>query len=243
MNDETGLVRRIDRLTGAWADDVEVAVSDFILEQMQDYPHAPDLVRIHNGVDVETYAPGPERGPGAPFTVGFVGRLIEGKGVDHLLRALAVSDARLLVAGDGSDRSRLVALARELKLQDRVQFLGTVDDVNSFWTDCDIAVVPTAELSEAFSMVTLEAMACGKPVLAASSGAIPELVLDGKTGILVAGGDATAIAEALGRYEREPELRRRHGGAARERAVEHFRIEKTAASYLELFTTRARDRR
>ncbi len=239
MNDETGPVRRIDRRSGAWADDVEVAVSDFILERMHAYPHARELVRIHNGVDTEIYAPGPEAGSGA-FTVGFVGRLIEGKGVDHLIRAVArTAEARLRIAGDGPDRARLVALAQELGLDDRVEFLGTVTDIPAFWHGSDVAAVPTAELQEAFSMVTLEAMACGKPVIATRSGAIPELVVDGETGTLVERGNVAAISEALAAYAESLDLRRRHGAAARSRAVERFRIERTAAAYLELFTAPA----
>jgi glycosyltransferase involved in cell wall biosynthesis len=176
-----------------------------------------------------------------------MGRLVAGKGADHLIRAVARARARLpvrlAIAGAGPDRPNLVALADELDVAEHVDFLGVVDDVPAFWAACDIAVIPTAELDEAFSMVTLEAMACGKAIVATRSGAIPELVLDGATGTLVGRSEVAALAEAILAYAVDPELRRAHGAAARIRAVERFHIEASARAYLELFSTLAKSRR
>ena len=109
----------------------------------------------------------------------------------------------------------------------------------AFWQGCDIAAIPS-QAQESFSMVTLEAMSCGKAIVASRAGAIPELVLDGQTGTLVAPGDAAALAHALVRYAEQPRLRGAHGLAARARAVERFHIEDCARAYLELFDELAR---
>lgn len=234
------LLRRGSRLGGAWATNAEVAVSDFMLDRMRQQSHARRSLRIYNGIDPDTYlqiAEKPaDRGPN--LVVGFVGRLIHGKGTDHLVRALARASrqipARLLIAGDGPERSPLELLVRELSIDAQVEFLGVVEDLTAFWQKCDVAVVPSENL-ESFSMATLEAMACGKPIVATRSGAIPELVVDGITGTLVTPGNIEDLAQALFAYTEQPELRREHGAAARARAVERFHINACAQAYLDLF--------
>jgi len=89
---------------------------------------------------------------------------------------------------------------------------------------------------------TLEAMSCGKPIVASRDGAIPELIVDGTTGTLVPPGDVGALAKALALYAEHPELRYRHGLAARARAVERFHIEDCARAYLNLFAELATKR-
>ena len=212
---------------------MEVAVSDFMLEKMRGYPHARRLVRIYNGIDPGRHPPsaeaqGDRRDVG--LTVGFMGRLIPGKGADHLVHALARARSRLtprlLIAGDGPERSRLASLARELGVESDVDFLGVVDDVPAFWQQCDVAAVPAAELAEAFSMVTLEAMIAGKATVATRNGAIPELMIDGETGTLVAPGDIGGLAEALVAYAENPALRgtRHCRQGASGRALSHRRL-------------------
>jgi glycosyltransferase involved in cell wall biosynthesis len=235
------LLRRIGRISGAWAVDAEVAVSDFMLEQMCRHAHARRVVRIHNGIDPDKYSQMavPPRNHGDGLVIGFVGRLVQGKGADHLIRALAdlrsQLPVKLLIAGDGPERLRLASLAQTLGVGSEIVFLGVVDDPHAFWQRCDIAAVPSAELAESFSMVTLEAMISGKPIVAARSGAIPELVVNGETGTLVLPGNADALAKALLTYAEQPELRQSHGLAARQRAIEHFHIEDCARAYLNLF--------
>ncbi len=91
-------------------------------------------------------------------------------------------------------------------------------------------------------MTTLEAMACGKPIVATRNGAIPELMTDGVTGTLVAPGDIAALAKALAVYAESPNLRSAHGTAARARAIAQFNIEDCARAYLDLFDELAKDR-
>ena len=242
------MLRQLGRLTGAWAGDFEVAVSDFMLGEMRRHPHARSSRRIYNGVDPEVYRLAMESPPRSEpgLTVGFAGRLVAGKGADHLIAAIHASSseisATLLIAGDGPERARLEAQARDLGVVDRVRFLGVVSDIPVFWQQCDIAAVPSDKWVESFSMVTLEAMSCARPIVATGEGAIPELVIDGTTGTLVAPGDIDGLARGLVMYAQSPELRARHGLAARERAVERFHIERCAQSYIDLFDELAGER-
>jgi glycosyltransferase involved in cell wall biosynthesis len=234
-------LREVGRVAGAWADDAEVAVSDFMLEQMRRHAHARSTKRIYNGIDPDVYrqAASPRPDDGGELVVGFAGRLVAGKGADHLIRAIHLASGRipvvLLIAGDGPERSRLASLADELGVGSQVRFVGVVEDMSAFWRRCDIAAVPSHTWVESFSMVTLEAMSCGKAIVASRGGAIPELVLDGTTGTLVEPGDVEALADALALYAAHPELRREHGLAARTRAMERFHIEDCARAYIELF--------
>jgi glycosyltransferase involved in cell wall biosynthesis len=236
------LLELTNYLSGAWADNAEVTVSDFMLNHTRQHPHTPCLRRIYNGIDPDRYAPDadPKRDRGADIVVGFAGRLIPGKGADHLIRALALVNreisAKLLIAGDGPERMRLSSLARALGIESKVDFVGIVDDLPSFWQGCDVAATPSDTFTESFSMVTLEAMTCGKPVVASRNGAIPELMVDGVTGTLVECGNVNALARALIDYSAQPATRRAHGSAARTRAIECFHIDACARAYLDLFS-------
>jgi glycosyltransferase involved in cell wall biosynthesis len=208
---------------------------------MRQYSHTGRLLRIYNGIDPGRFHPA--EGRLNPHTqslvVGFAGRLVPGKGADHLIRAFAQASeevsVELLIAGDGPDRSALEVLAKTLRGASRVRFLGVVDDTPAFWRSCDVAAVASDEFVESFSMTTLEAMASGKAIVATRNGAIPELVVDGVTGTLVPPGNVDALARAIVVYAQRPGLRRAHGEAARSRAIDRFHIEDCARAYLDLF--------
>lgn len=242
-------VDRIVRALGAWADDGEVAVSDLVLERMRREPHASHLRRIHNGVDPDMFAPGPgseDAADSAAVVLGCVGRMVPGKGLDFLIRAVmrvpAEIEVKLLVAGDGPERERLAALARSVGAGEHVEFLGLIGDVQEFWRRCDVAVVPSERFIESFCLSALEAAACGKPLIATRQGALPELVRDGVTGTLVAPGDIAALSEAITTYALAPTLRHDHGVAGRAWTVERFGIDRCARAYLELFDDLGRAR-
>lgn len=233
-------LRRLFRLGAAWSDDAEVAVSDFMLARMREQPHARRVCRIPNGIDLAT--PAPSLVPcntGRPFLVGFAGRLVPGKGADHLISAFAQVrerlPAKLLFAGDGPERARLDGLARDAGLAADIEFLGVVEDVGALWSRCDVAVFPSQTLPESFGLAALEAMSSCKPVVATSVGALSELVVDGATGTIVQPGDTAGLAAALVAYGKDPGLRHRHGSAARQRSIERFSIESCARAYISLF--------
>jgi glycosyltransferase involved in cell wall biosynthesis len=236
--------RQIERRAGAWARDADVAVSDSALDGLRRSPHASVTLRIHNGVDVQRFTnahakslPLSERA-----TVGFVGRLVDGKGAGELLQAVSRPElrdrVRVKIAGYGPAARTLEKLARDLGISNIVEFEGAVEDVPSFWNVCDIAAVPSTG-TEGFSMSTVEAMAAGMPVVASGVGAIPE-VLGAECGRLVPPGDVIALAEAIRAFADNPELRAVHGERARRRAEHAFNLAEAARQYLALFNEVAR---
>jgi glycosyltransferase involved in cell wall biosynthesis len=152
---------------------------------------------IRNGIDLAPFAgePSPRAG-----RIVFVGRLRRPKRVDLALEALrqvrtAVPEATLDVVGDGPLRGELEALAGRLGLRDHVRFLGARNDLPQLLRDAQCLVL--ASDYEGCPLSVLEAMAAGVPVVATSVGGIPELVVEGETGILAPPGDAEALAAAL----------------------------------------------
>ena len=237
------ILRWLARASGAWADDIEVAVSDFILGCLRRQPHGSEVRRIYNGINPVHYLS--EDGhvggdtSGDDCVIAFAGRLVHGKGPDYLIEAVAeMSSTRkvvLRIAGDGPERPRLESLARRLGISRRVQFVGLKQNMPAVWHGCDIAVVPSAEFIEACPMTPLEAMASGKPVIATRNGGLPELVVDGETGILVSPGDKHSLIKALDRYAGDKQLRITHGTTGRARVIEKFHIDRCARAYLDLF--------
>jgi glycosyltransferase involved in cell wall biosynthesis len=238
------VVRTLGRALGALADDVEIAVSDFVLANMAEHPHARMMRRIYNGIDASQYQAAQDITRKDVCSIAFAGRLVHGKGTDYMLRAVAcIQPSRplmLSIAGEGPERERLEALSTMLGIESSVRFLGLVDDMPGFWREADIAVVPSAEFIEACPMTPLEAMAAGRPVVATKNGGLPELVIDGKTGMLVPPCDVESLAAALDAYIADEELRLSHGRAAKAHVVENFDIDRSARSYLDVFADLAR---
>jgi phosphatidylinositol alpha-1,6-mannosyltransferase len=149
------------------------------------------------------------------------------KGVDTTLRALAevaltMTDIQYVVVGDGSDLGRHRELANELGIADRVEFTGSVSyaQLRAYYHDCDAFVLPSA--SEGFGFVFLEAMHYAKPIIAANSGATPEVVRDRETGLLVEYGNVAQLANAITSLFRDDNLRQRLGAAGKIRLHENF---------------------
>jgi glycosyltransferase involved in cell wall biosynthesis len=157
-------------------------------------------------------------------------RLIAGKGHDQAIAALAralpnAPRLRLLIAGDGPEREAVEARARDLP-GGIVNVLGFVDDVRPAIAAADVLVFPTQpELGEGFGLAALEAMAAGRPVVATDVGALPEVVADGVTGVVVPPGEPAALAVAFERLAGDPSERLRLGAAGRERAESAFGVE------------------
>ena len=231
--------RRVDMMTGRGVSDVLIAPSDFMLQRLRRVSRAPRYARIYPGLWLDRFMPGPATS-GEPdvLTVGCAARLIEGKGVDVLLKAVARASRStpmaLQIAGDGPMKSELVQLARDMGLERATRFWGSVSDMPAFWRSCDIAVVPSSTWVESFGMVAAEAMACGKPVLASRQGGLPELVMEGSTGYLFEPGNHAELADLLARYAEDPALRGDHGRAAMEHSRDRFDISRSARELEEL---------
>jgi glycosyltransferase involved in cell wall biosynthesis len=148
-----------------------------------------------------------------------VAHLYPRKGVDTLLRAFARvrQDAVLRIVGIGPEKSRLEHLARSVAVDDRVHFLGQLSfrDLLSEYRNATVFALPTAQ--EGFGIVFLEAMASSLPIVAGRAGAVPEVVEEGVTALLVEPGDEAALAESLARLLEEPETRLAMGVAGAER--------------------------
>jgi glycosyltransferase involved in cell wall biosynthesis len=232
------LVRFATRQCGAWAADVEVAVSDFMLRELLRHRHARQVVRIHNGVDLTELAPR-GTGPRDAFTLGWAGRMVWGKGLPDLLQAAAILARRMPVevrlAGDGPNRAAVAELASRLKITDAVVFAGEVLDMAAFWSECDAAVFPTNGLLESFGLAAVEAMACGLPVVASRAGGFTEVVKAGTTGTLVDPGDVAGLVTALTVYALDPQLRIDHGRNARRECETRFDLANAARRYRALF--------
>jgi glycosyltransferase involved in cell wall biosynthesis len=165
-----------------------------------------------------------------PFMLGALARLDPAKGIDILLQAMVdMPGAVALVAGDGVERERLVRLAADLGVSERVQFLGWAQSPCDILTKVHVLVVPSR--SETMTLAVLEAMHAGLPVVVADVGSLREAVLDGETGLVVPPEDPQALAQACRQLGADPGLRARLGTAARERARREYTVAIMAARY------------
>ncbi|MEO5797957.1 MAG: glycosyltransferase family 4 protein [Gemmatimonadales bacterium] len=179
---------------------------------------------VYPGVDAVHYCPEPETQRFDPPTFVYLGRLKRYKSVEVLIEALAIArrergDLRVEIAGNGEDRPRLEALARERGLDDAVRFLGFVDEPTklSLLRRAVANVFPSPK--EGWGITVMEAAACGTPSLASDSPGLRDSVRDGVTGMLVPHGDATALAQGMLRLAGDPALVERLGQSARVHAL------------------------
>jgi glycosyltransferase involved in cell wall biosynthesis len=168
--------------------------------------------------------------------VGMFGRLSAWKGQDVFLRALAqLPEVRGLIvggalSGDRDYESGLHALARELGVEDRVSFLGHVDDPMTLMAACDI-VAHCSTSPEPWGRVIVEAMFAGTPVIASNAGGVLEFVIPEETGQLTPLRDHAALAEAMRRYLANPQWSRRIADTARARATAHYTSAATLSGF------------
>ncbi|HET6249238.1 MAG TPA: glycosyltransferase family 4 protein [Tepidisphaeraceae bacterium] len=194
---------------------------------------------VHCGVDPKQFAPVQHTGSGRRLL--FVGRLAGVKGLPVLLDAIAqLSQERydliLNVAGDGPDRAAIESRAADLKLSDRVRFLGyqSQSQVRELLAQTDVFAM--ASFAEGVPVVLMEAMAAGVPVVAPQIAGIPELVENNVSGFLVPPGDAAALAERIGALLKDADLRRRFGTAGRAKVEAEFNIQTEAGRLVRILT-------
>lgn len=179
---------------------------------------------VWNGIPIR-----PLRPPlSSPPTVVFAGRLVWEKGADVLVQAFAkvmsqISEARLLIVGDGPERDRLQRLIAELGLLPSVSLLGQLShpEMERHFTTAWVQVIPS-RWAEPFGLVAVDAMMRGTAVVASDSGGLTEIVQNCNTGFLVPPGNANALAEALLHLLQNRELAEQMGRVGRKRALAHF---------------------
>jgi glycosyltransferase involved in cell wall biosynthesis len=190
-----------------------------------------DVMRC--GVSLPIRDPVPEWEARSVYRLGTLGRLVEKKGIDVLVEAVALLGDRpyrveLTIAGDGPLRSQLENLAKNLDLEDRVRFEGNLDHrhVPDWMHRLDAFVLaskPDANGDmDGIPVVLMEAMSQSIPVVSTRLSGIPELVLDGETGLLAEPGDAPGLADQIDRLLSDPGLRRRLAMRAQEHVLSEF---------------------
>ncbi len=203
----------------------------------------PGKIRVvPNGIDTTRFQEENEAGavrqslgiPANAPVIGTVGRLSEVKRQDLLIRAFQqvrarLADAHLLLVGDGPWLGRLRELVAGLGLADSVHFAGYQAQPAPYLQAMDLFALTSQ--SEGMPLAVLEAWAAGLPVVATRVGGLPELVDDGRTGILVAFGDDAALARALGDLLADPATARRLGAAGRDRVEARYSLRRMADEY------------
>jgi glycosyltransferase involved in cell wall biosynthesis len=234
--------------------DTFICASDLIRSMlMHDGVPADRAVTVHEGIDLAHVDAAPPLQvheelwlPHHAPVVGNVAALVPHKGQRHLIEAAAlvvreVPDARFVIAGEGELRPALERQIRERHLEKHVFLTGFRPDVLSFHKSFDLFVM--SSVTEGLGTSLLDAMACSKAVVATSAGGIPEIVVDGVTGLLVPPRDDRALAAGVVRLLQDPDLRRRMGDAGRARVVDAFSADRmvrdTVAVYEALLAERS----
>jgi glycosyltransferase involved in cell wall biosynthesis len=202
-------------------------------------------VTVHEGIDLGRVEAAPPANlheelwlPHHAPIVGNVAALVPHKGQRHLVEAAAivvrqVPDARFVIAGEGELREALERQVREHHLEKHVFLAGFRPDVLSVHKAFDIFVM--SSVTEGLGTSVLDAMAAGKPVVGTTAGGIPESVVDGETGLLVAPRDPQGLASAIVRLLNDEALRRRMGAAGLARAREKFSAERMVQETLRVY--------
>jgi len=195
---------------------------------------------VYNGIDTEVFKDY-DGLPKKSNSLIFVGNTEDRKkGIIYLLQAIKILEnecqVKLTIIDGGAPEAQYVpALMQQINLNGRVTFARRLsgDDLVKWYSAADIAVVPS--MFEGFGFPAAEAMACEVPVIAFAAGALPELVADGETGILVPPADVPKLAAAIKRLVEDKELRLRMAKAARKRVQQKFNWQQAAKQILEVY--------
>ena len=202
-------------------------------------------VTVHEGIDLAHVAAAPAADLHADLwlphhapIVGNVAALVPHKGQRHLVEAAAivvtqVPDARFVIAGEGELRAQLERQIKERHLEKHVFLAGFRPDILSVHKAFDVFVM--SSLTEGLGTSLLDAMACGKPIVATTAGGMPEVVADGDTGLLVPPRDDQALAAAIVRLLKDPASRAAMGAAGERRVRELFSSERMVQDTLQVY--------
>lgn len=200
---------------------------------------------IYHGVSLQDFEPGRRKGNDLPMILS-VAQFREKKGLSFLIEACRILKGngqgfKCCIVGDGAQRGYLEGLIEKYSLQDVVSLEGIVfqEKLGDYYRRADIFALPSVVASDGdrdgIPVTLIEVMAAGCPVVSTFVSGIPELVEDGRTGLLVPPGDAAALAKALLTLLRDECLRRQMGQASRDKVVRQFDIEDSTAQVAGLF--------
>jgi glycosyltransferase involved in cell wall biosynthesis len=210
--------------------DTIIFVSKLAYDEFMSSKPAVDTSRmtvIHNSI----IAPEPTaKAESDTVTLLFTGRIVPEKGLETLIRALAKTNAkniRLNICGTGNPNhiTQLRRIASDLDVTERINWLGHVDDIWAEINRADIGIMPST-WREPFGLSLIEYMSQGLAVITTSNGAQPEIVTDGKDGLLVPAADVDALAKAIDKVANDKDLRKSLGSAARDTYLNRFGYEK-----------------
>lgn len=186
------------------------------------------------GVDMELFSPSKRnRDEDGRFVIGIVKLIEDLYGIDYLLRAAAIVHTEnpeipleVRICGYGSKEEEYQQLAKQLGIGDLTVFTGRIPQTEAAveWANMDVAVIPSVH-HESFGVAAVEAQACETPVIVSDVGGLTEVTEPGKTSIVVPTKDEHAIADALVRLFRDPDLREKMGKAGRQRVLEKYEID------------------
>ena len=225
-----------------------IAISNFIKEQLMNGGVRENKIVVrHLGIDTNRFKPDPNAGVLlrkkygiAPdelilSTVQYLRPIKNPQTIVEACGVLAKRNVRahLFVAGDGEMLEELQALSRELGIEDRTHWLGLVPDPTNLLQASDLFILST--VGEAFGLVLAESMACGVPVVGSESGGIPEVVVNGETGLLVPPLKPELFADAIEQLGKDKEMRSRLSSQGIERVREQFSMEKTVNATIGIY--------
>jgi L-malate glycosyltransferase len=223
-----------------------ICASDCIRQMLLAKGVAPDrAVTVHEGIDLDHVAAAPPVDlreelwlPSNAPVILSVGALVPHKGHRHLVQGAAqvvrdVPDARFVILGQGDLHDELTRQIRSLGLERHVLLGGFRPDVLSLLKTCTLFVMPS--LTEGLGTSLLDAMACGRPIVATRVGGIPEVIVEGETGLLVPPRDPDLLAEAIVRLLQDPGLSERLAAAGLDRVRQHFTVERMVDQTVETY--------
>jgi glycosyltransferase involved in cell wall biosynthesis len=220
-----------------------VAVSDEVKRRLlMAGVHEDKIHLVQNGIDLRPFDDATpslrKNSTDHPPIVGLVGRLSTEKGVDIFLRAagrvlVELPSTKFVVVGDGPDREKLESLIDELRIRASVSMLGRRDDMSSVYASFEIMV--SASRQEGLPIAILEGMASRRPLIATNVGAVPTVVLDGRTGVLLPPEDVEALASEIVSLLKDSPRRESLGAAARKLVEEEFSAKRMTADYLRVY--------
>ena len=220
------------------------AVSDEVRQRLLQAGVSEEKIRmVRNGIDLRPFDEAlalhrKETRPERALVVGLVGRLAWEKGVDVFLRAAAevlveFPETRFVVVGEGPDHEKLERLIDASLIRESVEMLGRREEMASVYASLDVMV--SSSRQEGLPIAVLEGMASGLALVATAVGAVPTVVEDGRTGVLVPAENAELLATGIADLLRDPAKRRRQGDAARRLIEEEYSAARMTEDYLRVY--------